>query len=229
MASKVTSRLCILLIVILKLTFQGVIFSNASINAESQIQPDLLQLWPAATPSFVSQVLNLYPLSDFQGSFLTNPILSYYSSLDPPLAGDSVFYQRASLFGDFIIDCPTRYMAQAVSSYNLPVYKLRFAAGSELHGATAPFLFQTNDASTNSTLSEYMKSWFISFIAQMNPNAHLGLAESRPGWPIYQAQRGNVAGPLILDVNQTSIGVNFDLDDGPRCDFFGANGAIVRN
>lgn len=213
----------------LELTLQGVIFSNASINAESEVQPDLSLVWPAATPSFISQALSLYPLSDFQGSFLTNPILSVYSSLDPPLAGDSVFYQRASIFGDFIIDCPTRYMAQAVASYNVPVYKLRFAAGSELHGATAPFLFQINSASTNATLSAYMKAWFISFIAQMNPNANLGLAEDRPGWPIYQEQKGKVAGPLILDVNQTTIGVNFDLDDGPRCDFFGANGAIVRN
>jgi len=38
----------------------------------------------------------------------------------------------------------TYYMAEAVSDWGVPAYKLIFDAGTEEHGATRPFLHVTN-------------------------------------------------------------------------------------
>lgn len=83
---------------------------------------DLQQLFPYAKQSFFSQLYGVYPASDF----------------------NSTFFQRQTLFGDFIINCPSYYMASAVSDYGLPVYKMIFNAGNQFHAATAPFLYGNN-------------------------------------------------------------------------------------
>lgn len=80
---------------------------------------NFMVLWPSAGSAFFTRLYQLYPRSSF----------------------NSTFFQREQIFGDFIIDCPTYYMATAASNAGLPVYKLVFYAGSELHAATQSFLY----------------------------------------------------------------------------------------
>ena len=80
---------------------------------------DLESLFPSWTPAFLKRVFSLYPRSDF----------------------NSTFFQRQTVFGDFIISCPTYYMASATSNYH-QTYKMIFNAGTEMHGATQPFLLR---------------------------------------------------------------------------------------
>jgi hypothetical protein len=70
--------------------------------------------------------------------------------LYPRDAYNSTFWQRQTLFGDFIINCPTYYMASATADAGLPAYKLVFNAGTQLHGATSPFLLNPNDSACKS-------------------------------------------------------------------------------
>lgn len=97
--------------------YEGYYFSNQSITTKAEEVADMHALFPYAKHSFVNQLFDLYPASDY----------------------NSTFFQRARWFGDFIINCPTYYMATAASDWGSPVYKLTFAAGTELHGAIGPF------------------------------------------------------------------------------------------
>ncbi|KAH8797930.1 carboxylesterase [Xylogone sp. PMI_703] len=97
--------------------YEGITFSNQNVTTMVQESLDLQTLFPYAKQSFFSRLYDLYPRSSF----------------------NSTFYQRAQLFGDFIISCPSYYMATTVSDLGIPVYKLIFDAGSQLHGSLIPF------------------------------------------------------------------------------------------
>lgn len=145
-------------------------------------------------------------------------------------------------------------MASAVSNAGLPTYKLVFNAGTQLHGATAPFLWLPSDAAcelflffknassiifpdrptdvNNVTLASVMKDWFISFVTDLDPNAHSYSNVSKPEWPMYNPEMGTsdvVPEFAIMDVNYTMMGVIPDIDVKPRCDFFHASSYTVRN
>lgn len=121
----------------------GVLFSNRSMTTVEEEMTDLHHLFPYAKDSFVDRLYELYPSDSF----------------------NNTFYHRAQWYGDFIIgtsptlssrdstlkevrcltDCPSAYMAAAVADAGLPAYKLLFYAGSELHGATSPYLYAVNN------------------------------------------------------------------------------------
>lgn len=98
--------------------YEGELFTNQNLSSMDDEVNGVHTLFPNARNSFVSRLFDLYPASNF----------------------NSTFFQRATWFGDFIISCPTYYMATAVSDYGNPVYKFRFAAGNELHGAVSSFV-----------------------------------------------------------------------------------------
>lgn len=102
--------------------YEGITFSNPNETSVTQETVDLESLFPNAKQSFFNRLYELYPSSDF----------------------NSTFYQRAQLFGDFIISCPTYYMASAVSDSGNPVYKLIFDAGAQVHGSLIPFTETVN-------------------------------------------------------------------------------------
>lgn len=105
---------------------EGYNYGNQSITTAAETQNDLQTLWPVAKKSFFDRLYQLYPLESY----------------------NSTFWQRQYIFGDYIINCPTYYMASAMADYGLPAYKLIFNAGTQLHGATAPFIFSRNDAAS---------------------------------------------------------------------------------
>ncbi len=122
------------------------------------------------------------------------------------------------------------------NSNSSAVFKLTFAAGSELHGATTPFLASNEvgfpDAN-NHTLAEIMASYWISFAVTGDPNPMR--RGNAPYWPSYaSAGAGGVAsgesvGFETLAVTYTTIGPAADPDANEKCEFFGAHGYDVTN
>ena len=122
-------------------------------------------------------------------------------------------------------------------SYNeSAVFKLTFAAGSQLHGATASFLISNVTGyswAPNETLAEILSSYWISFAVTQDPNPLR--ASFAPWWPSYVSggngttANGESVGFDVLEVTAASIGVNTDPDASARCDFFGSRGYQVEN
>jgi hypothetical protein len=105
---------------------EGYNYGNQSITTAAGTQADIQTLFPVAKKSFFDRLYQLYPLEAY----------------------NSTFWQRQYLFGDYIINCPTHYMASAMADAGQPAYKLIFNAGTQLHGATSPFIFSRNDAAS---------------------------------------------------------------------------------
>ncbi|GAM86419.1 hypothetical protein ANO11243_044330 [Dothideomycetidae sp. 11243] len=186
--------------------YEGVLFSNRSETTVAQETADLELLFPNARQSFFSRLYSLYPAKNFN---------------------DTVS-QRQQIFGDFIIDCPTYYMATAASDHGLPTWKMVFDAGTELHAATSPFLYNTGTGSTGNTrLGNIMKDWFLSFAIHMDPNMQSFTNAEKPYWPQYQAVSS--LNLTIINVQDTKISVRADTDASPQCDFFHGQSYAVRN
>lgn len=214
--------------------YEGVVFTSQTITSLSQVTPDLQTLFPYAGPSFFTRLYELYPASDFTGSYFDLPFFQNYIQSNPNLANDTGYWQRAAIFGDFIIECPTSYMASALTDAGLPAYKLAFYAGTQLHGATGAFVFSTDSASPNATIAGYMKDWFLSFIIDLDVNTRSfsGL-KGKPRWPTFGASIDEDASAVssfnAMEVNVSSIAVVADPDTSDRCDFFHAQSYVVRN
>ncbi|KAB2577656.1 Carboxylesterase patB [Lasiodiplodia theobromae] len=197
--------------------YEGYIFSNQTATALSETITDAMNLFPAAGPSFFSRLNQLYPQSAY----------------------NSTFFQRQTWFGDFIINCPTYYMATAFTdqAFNTSaVFKLVFSAGSQLHGATGPFLTSKSinfPSANNATLADIMSSYWISFATTFDPNP---LRDPRaPYWPSYSSGgNGSIAdgesvGFSVLQVNDKSIDVQEDPDNSAACSFFSSQNRVVLN
>ena len=196
--------------------YEGYIFSNMTQTTQVEETMDAMDLFPYAGPSFFSRLYQLYPRSDY----------------------NSTFFQRQTWFGDFIINCPTYYMASHAVDANRnssAVFKLTFAAGSELHGATTVFLAAnaTWPQANNHTLAEIMTSYWVSFAITQDPN-ELRVADA-PYWPSYLSggngtvANGESVGFNTLAVTYNSIAPAKDADAGEKCEFFGNNGYVVMN
>lgn len=178
---------------------------------------DAKDLFPYAGPSFFSRLYQLYPRSAY----------------------NSTFFQRQTWFGDFIINCPTYFMASRAVDHNSnssAVYKLTFDAGAQVHGATAAFIFSTDinwPSANNKTLAKIMTSYFVSFAVIHDPNP-LRVADA-PAWPSYisggagNSTDGESIGFSTLAVTYTSISTQPDPDANEKCEFFGNNGYVVMN
>lgn len=194
--------------------YEGYNYRNKNSTTFDEMLADFQQLWPDASSSFFARLWELYPASDF----------------------NSTFFRSEKIFGDFIIDCPTYYMATAVSDH-APVWKMVFDAGTQLHGADKDFLFNTTFGSQpgqNLTLANMMKDYYISFVTQEDPNAATFINDPKPPtWPEYldgsEGSEDGGAGFNIMSVNYTQIGAVVDPDAGPRCDFFHGQSYVVRN
>ncbi|QIW96956.1 hypothetical protein AMS68_002474 [Peltaster fructicola] len=197
--------------------YEGFIFSNMSQTTQIEETMDAEDLFAYAGPSFFSRLYQLYPRSAY----------------------NSTFFQRQTWFGDFIINCPTYFMASRAVDHNSnssAVYKLTFDAGSELHGATAAFIF-SNDinwpGANNNTLAKIMTSYFVSFAVSYDPNP-LRVAGA-PTFPNYisggsgNSSNGESVGFSTLAVTYTSISTQHDPDASEKCEFFGNNGYVVMN
>ncbi|KAK0255618.1 hypothetical protein B0A54_10937 [Friedmanniomyces endolithicus] len=197
--------------------YEGYIFSNMTQTNQMEETTDARELFPFAGPAFFFRLYQLYPASDY----------------------NSTFYQRQTWFGDYIINCPTYIMATNAVDRNTnssAVFKLTFAAGSELHGATSTFLASNITgfpSANNATLAQIMASYWISFATTYDPNP--ARVASAPFWPSYvsggagSAAVGESVGFDTLAVTYTTIGPVADPDVGAKCDFFYAHQYQVQN
>ena len=130
-------------------------------------------------------------------------------------------------------------MATSMTDYSYnqsAVFKLTFAAGTQLHGATSPFLSSTDPSfpqAMNHTLAEIMSNYWISFALAHDPNPFR--APNAPFWPSYSSggagtvANGESVGFDVLGVTSASIEVTSDPDASAKCDFFGSRAFQVRN
>jgi carboxylesterase type B len=116
------------------------------------------------------------------------------------------------------------------------IWKLIFYAGSELHGATAPFLASNETgwpAANNHTLAEVISSYWISFAVTGDPNP-MKIPQA-PYWESYMSDgpgnmsNGESIGFQTQYVTYTSIKPRVDPDAKEGCEFFGAHGYDVMN
>lgn len=116
------------------------------------------------------------------------------------------------------------------------VFKLIFDAGSQVHGATAPFLANqyTNwPGANNQTLAAILTSYWISFATTLDPNP-LRSADA-PFWPSYMsggagtAAEGESVGFEVLDITYGGISTERDPDARVQCEFFLNKGYTLRN
>jgi hypothetical protein len=118
---------------------------------------------------------------------------------------------------------------QTDHSYNgSAVWKMRFDAGTQVHGATGRFLYDINltmPGANNQTLAEIMTWYWISFIVHNDPNP-LRVPDA-PFWPSYSGgQVGDKVEFNTLAVTYTDIEVEPDQQNSAKCDFFDAEGYL---
>jgi len=126
------------------------------------------------------------------------------------------------------------------NSNSSAVFKMLFYAGSELHGASSPFLFGPTPEfevalfglPNNLTIAEILQSYYISFAITLDPNP-LRLADA-VFWPSYESGGGTAPGEevgfTVLDITYTTIGpLAPDPDAAAQCDFFSSYGLVVGN
>jgi len=190
--------------------FEGYTFSNKSeVTTEEEIT-GLRQLFPNATDAFLIRLFELYP----------------------PKSSNSTFWHRQTLFSDAVINCPTQWIADGLGILNKPVYKMIFNAGSGLHGATKPFLFDSGYGSSpqdNLTLARHLRDYYVSFAIHMDPNreSFSGLSKNvKPTWAQYSSANPPRA---VLNVEADGISTIGDPDYSERCSFWQSQSAISRN
>ena len=122
------------------------------------------------------------------------------------------------------------------NSNSSAVFKLTFAAGSQIHASTVPFLASPSinwPAANNHTLAEIMTSYWISFAETHDPNPKRDARA--PFWPSYvsggdgSVANGESVGFSVNAVTYNSIGPAGDPDADAKCEFFGNNGYTVMN
>jgi hypothetical protein len=215
---------------------QGAIFTNSSISTWNETVENLKLLWPEAGATFFDRVQQLYPLSDFSGTYFDNEFFSTPSAtlLDPSLTsnlttakGNSEYWRAQQIYGDYVINCPTYYQASAFSEHNLPVYKLIFNAGTELHATTQSFFQSAPSQTSDPDIASAMVGYWTSFTTTLDPNSVAYSNASRPVWPRYT--EGNQTEFSVLEVYPDSFEVRSDSDANARCEFLYGRSKVVLN
>ncbi|KAL3446805.1 hypothetical protein BJX65DRAFT_308715 [Aspergillus insuetus] len=89
---------------------------------------------------------SLSSLAVFTQSYYRIP--SYFTPNKSSIPEARSFPQKRNM-GDYVIKCPAYHYATLLSEQGIPVYKMSFVAGTQLHGATTPYLISASDASGN--------------------------------------------------------------------------------
>lgn len=184
--------------------YEGYMFSNQSETTMEEETTDLENLFPNANATFFARLYELYPASEF----------------------NNTFWQRQQIFGDFIINCPTYYMASASASRKLPTWKMIFDAGTKVHNAIQPFLFGDPQLIENAASGMVLKDWVLSFAITMDPNLRSFTTTTKPFWPQYRS--GNLSNHTVIKVQTSGIRLAKDEDASPRCDFWHSQSQITQ-
>ncbi|KAF2651928.1 alpha/beta-hydrolase [Lophiostoma macrostomum CBS 122681] len=203
--------------------FEGLIFTNASITTSSETVATLETVFQANDPAIIARFQQF-------NEFFSNPI---YQEFAAPNAlnlteQDTEYWRLQTAIGNIFINCGTYYAGLAAGNSAVPAWKLVFNAGIYVHAATSSYLFSESSRTANATLADIMKGYFWSFIVNLDPNSGPdGTSSSRQFWPQYASNSTNNF--RILQINETSIGVQDDGDVSDRCDFWNSQGLFVKN
>ena len=214
---------------------KGAAFTNFSTSSWNQTVENLKVLWPEAGATFFDRVEQLYPLSDVSGAYFDNEFFSSQtadfieSSLNISVKDNSEYWRAQQIYGDYVINCPTYYQASAFSEHDLPVYKLIFNAGTELHGAPQAFFQSAPPETSDPELARAMLAYWTSFTTTLDPNSITYSNASRPVWPRYTGCGSNQTEFRVLEVYPDSFEVRADPDANARCEFMYGRSRVVLN
>ena len=135
-----------------------------------------------------------------------------------------------------------------MASAGQTVYKMAFNAGSQMHAATAPFLFSLEYAGAkptfpynrftkrilaspgaNATTANIMKDWLVSFAIYLDPNRNSWSGIRKPFWREYRDHGGDST--QVMSVNYTETGMVDEkyYDRTKRCNFLWKHDSVVQN
>jgi len=144
----------------------------------------------------------------------------------PRLANNSAYFATEALFGAFIIQCPTYFLASAYSKANLPVWKMRFNGGSALHGAVSEYQLGYGGVKNATLANDVIFKYLLSFMTDTDPNKLYPGA--LPAWPQYgRGRAGVVPKNAIFDVYDDHIVAVTDPIASEKCDVFAENARII--
>ncbi|KAL5318370.1 hypothetical protein ACEPPN_013430 [Leptodophora sp. 'Broadleaf-Isolate-01'] len=218
--------------------YEGLLFSNFSMSTDEDLISDLSVLWPQAPESLILDAMALYSGSEYDATNLKKqPIILAFEKAGGPFNLSDAYSRRQSIFGDAIVNCPSNSIMTAVSRAGLRAYKMVFNAGSQVHGATVPYLFSETiepsgaevlggfvSIAGNGTLAMIMRNYFVSFTRFLDPNALSNNTSQpvTPFWPEYILPRSNVLSVGFDDINVVS-----DPDDSAQCNFLETSFASI--
>ncbi|TIA27512.1 hypothetical protein D6C78_11065, partial [Aureobasidium pullulans] len=199
---------------------EGLAFTNFSVSTFPELVSDVKTLWPAWTPSFLSQLDSLYDsntllswLSKFlSGTPLTTNLLadlistyvsgviSSYNLIEQNLSGNGPFAQLSSIFGDAFVNCGTWTLANSFVKQRVPVWKAIYNSGILVHTAWDVTLLESVNGLTNYTQQAIVQDYVLSFVRDLDPNTVNTVSTSvqKPQWMQYGSTKN------ILQFNYTT-------------------------
>jgi carboxylesterase type B len=175
----------------------------------------------------MAKISSIYPESSYGAAYLqANPTLQAALILNPQLRNNRQYFLYLASYSDYIINCPTYAAAKAFSEAGMPVWKTRFNAGSGLHGASTNYILGSPNSTSNSTLAASLKSYWLSFIVNLDPNLPAVSSVAKPEWPKYNKDSSKTT---ILDIYDKSMATSIDPDANEACRFYINQNGIVRN
>ncbi|KAF6814790.1 triacylglycerol lipase [Colletotrichum musicola] len=122
--------------------FEGPTFTPVTLSTGDELVADLRAVWQTVPDALIREVVELYPSSTYNSSLVRST--PWFNALTGGYNVSTAFVQRQAIFGVSVVDCPSTAIVQASVDAGQKAYKMVFEAGSQLHGATAPYLWSKN-------------------------------------------------------------------------------------
>ncbi|CAI0655494.1 unnamed protein product [Colletotrichum noveboracense] len=210
--------------------FEGPYFTSVSLSTHEQLFADLKAMWQAIPHLVIEKVVDLYPTSVYNGSLIKSA--GWFKALTGGFDVSAPYVQRQAIFGASVVDCPSTTIVQASIDAGQKAFKMVFEAGTQLHGATASYLWSkdisfdgTSTLGTtlfggNATLAYALREYVAAFTINLDPNP-ANLSTSVPYWPEFTNQ-----GRQILHMQDNQTRVAYDFDSNEQCSILGSLSTI---
>ena len=200
---------------------EGYIFTPQNIKTEADFQSRMRSLLNGGD-NFFGRLTDYYPPTS-----------------TGPYAYNSTQQRAEYALGDWIIQCPSYYLASfyadafsRLGQMAPPVYKFIYSLptfGTAYHGGYSSLLYTLSpvaydDCSHTAQMTRMIQNWFVSFVIDLNVNGGAGaFPKPEVKWPSY----GRTS--QILLINSTKPTQIHDIDAAGRCDFYLAHPFNVQN
>ncbi|KAK6539036.1 hypothetical protein TWF694_010583 [Orbilia ellipsospora] len=190
---------------------EGYIFTNAEATDDDQVMSLLRYTFANATSDTINRITQIYPEPGLFRKYLTN------------------YFRSADLIGQFIVNCNTRFIAQA---YPGKTYNYQFSVIPGIHAEDVLFTFWSPNIDigpvqidfslafiTSKNLATGWQSYLTSFTRTGNPNTY----RERGGFPGTSEWQRAQLGPEITVLNMDLLGFRMQNDensDSARCNFW---------